>query len=432
MFKKIQDAFRSLWQVKQVRQKIIFTLGILAILRFFSHIPLPGVDIITLKKLFAGNQFLGLLNIFSGGTLSNFSVIALGLAPYINASIVFQLFSFVFPYFEQLSKEGEAGREKIERYTKLATIPLSVFQALGIYALLKNQNIVGVLSPLDMINFVVTLMAGTFLLVWFGSLISEYGIGNGISLLIFAGIISQMPQGIAQAFSVSHSATAIFNLLLFSALSLLVIMGVIAVTEANRRVPVQYAKRVRGRKMYGGGSTYLPFKLNQAGVIPIIFAVSLVLLPSMIGRFLGQSGSGTVAHLASSLADLFTPGTFIYALAYFSLVVVFTFFYTMIIFDPKKIAEEIKKFGGFVPGIRPGKPTAAFLSYVSLRITLPGAIFLGAIAVLPTVIQGFTGVKSLAIGGTGVLIVVSVILETVKSVENMIQMRGYDKFLDKF
>jgi len=432
MFKKIQDALRPIWQVKQVRQKIIFTLGILTAMRFFSHIPLPGVNIAILKKLFAGNQFLGLLNIFSGGTLSNFSVVALGLAPYINASIVFQLLSFVFPYFEQLSKEGEAGREKIERYTKLATIPLSVFQALGIYALLKNQGIINVLSPLDMVSFVVTLMAGTFLLVWFGSLVSEYGIGNGISLLIFAGIVSQMPQGIAQAFSVSYSAAAIFNLLLFLALSLLVVMGVIAVTEASRRVSVQYAKRVRGRKMYGGGSTYLPFKLNQAGVIPIIFAVSLVLLPSMVGRFLGQSGNETVARLALSLATLFTPGTVVYALVYFLLVVVFTFFYTMIIFDPKKIAEEIKKFGGFVPGIRPGKPTAAFLNYVSLRITLPGAIFLGTVAVLPTVVQGFTGIKSLAIGGTGVLIVVSVILETVKSVENMIQMRGYDKFLDKF
>ncbi len=419
--------------MREVRNKLLFTLAVLVILRFFAHIPLPGVDVSVLQKIFASSQFLGLLNIFSGGTMSNFSVIALGLGPYINASIVFQLLSFVFPYFEQLSKQGEAGREKMERYTKLAAIPLAAFQSLGMYALLKNQGVIGSLPIFSLVTFVITLTGGTFLLVWLGSLVSEFGVGNGISLLIFAGIVSQMPQGIVQALAVAgQGGGSVFNLGLFLILSLMVVMGVVAVTEAKRQITVQYAKRVRGRKMYGGGSTYIPFKLNQAGVIPIIFAVSLVLLPSMIGQFLGNSNNPMLANFANTLASNFAPNTVLYNLTYFLMVVVFTFFYTTIVFDPQKIAEELKKFGGFIPGIRPGRPTQKYLNFVSLRITLPGALFLGAVAVLPTIAQGFTGINSVSIGGTGVLIVVSVILETVRSVENMVQMRGYDKFLDKF
>ncbi len=429
MLEKILQSIKPLWQAKQVRNKILFTLFILAVLRFLAHIPVPGVNTGVLEQIFLGNQFLGLLDIFSGGSLSNFSIIALGLGPYINASIVFQLLAFVFPYFEQLSKEGEAGREKIEFYTKIATLPLAIFQGLGIYALLRNQNIITNLNPLSLITFIITLTGGAFLLVWLGSLVSDYGVGNGISLLIFAGIISQMPQGFAQAMMVGQGG---LNLILFLALSLLVVMAVVSVTEAARRIPVQYAKRVRGRKMYGGGSTYLPFKLNQAGVIPIIFAVSLVLLPSMLGQFLSGVDNEKISSLAAGLANLFTPNSAVYNLTYFLMVVLFTFFYTMIVFNPEKIAEEIKKSGGFIPGIRPGKPTADYLQQVSLRVTLPGALFLGLVAVLPTIAQGLTGIGSLAIGGTGVLIVVSVVLETVRLIENMVQMRGYDKFLEKY
>ncbi|MGI6278403.1 MAG: preprotein translocase subunit SecY [Patescibacteria group bacterium] len=429
MLGKILQSIKPLWQAKQVRNKILFTLFILAVLRFLAHIPVPGVNTGVLEQIFLGNQFLGLLDIFSGGSLSNFSIIALGLGPYINASIVFQLLAFVFPYFEQLSKEGEAGREKIEFYTKIATLPLAIFQGLGIYALLRNQNIITNLNPLSLITFIITLTGGAFLLVWLGSLVSDYGVGNGISLLIFAGIISQMPQGFAQAMMVGQGG---LNLILFLALSLLVVMAVVSVTEAARRIPVQYAKRVRGRKMYGGGSTYLPFKLNQAGVIPIIFAVSLVLLPSMLGQFLSGVDNEKISSLAAGLANLFTPNGAVYNLTYFLMVVLFTFFYTMIVFNPEKIAEEIKKSGGFIPGIRPGKPTADYLQQVSLRVTLPGALFLGLVAVLPTIAQGLTGIGSLAIGGTGVLIVVSVVLETVRLIENMVQMRGYDKFLEKY
>jgi preprotein translocase subunit SecY len=429
VFEKILQSIKPLWQVKQVRNKILFTLFILAILRFLAHIPVPGVNVGVLEQIFLGNQFLGLLDIFSGGSLSNFSIIALGLGPYINASIIFQLLAFVFPYFEQLSKEGEAGREKIEFYTKIATLPLAIFQGLGIYALLRNQNIITGLNPLNLITFVITLTGGAFLLVWLGSLVSDYGVGNGISLLIFAGIISQMPQGFAQAMMAGSGG---LNLILLLALSLLVVMVVVSVTEAARRIPVQYAKRVRGRKMYGGGSTYLPFKLNQAGVIPIIFAVSLVLLPSMLGQFLSGVDNEKISSLATGLANLFAPNSAVYNLTYFLMVVLFTFFYTMVVFNPEKIAEEIKKSGGFIPGIRPGKHTADYLQQVSLRVTLPGALFLGLVAVLPTIAQGLTGIGSLAIGGTGVLIVVSVVLETVRLVENMVQMRGYDKFLEKY
>ncbi len=429
MLEKILQTIKPLWQVKQVRNKILFTLFVLAVLRFLAHIPVPGVNVGVLEQIFLGNQFLGLLDIFSGGSLSSFSIIALGLGPYINASIVFQLLAFVFPYFEQLSKEGEAGREKIEFYTKIATLPLAIFQGLGIYALLRNQNIITSLDPLGLVTFIITLTGGSFLLVWLGSLVSDYGVGNGISLLIFAGIISQMPQGFAQAMMVGQSG---LNLILFLVLSLLVVMAVVSVTEAARRIPVQYAKRVRGRKMYGGGSTYLPFKLNQAGVIPIIFAVSLVLLPSMLGQFLSGVNNEKISSLAIGLANLFTPNGAVYNLTYFLMVVLFTFFYTMIVFNPEKIAEEIKKSGGFIPGIRPGKPTADYLQQVSLRVTLPGALFLGLIAVLPTIAQGLTGIDSLAIGGTGILIVVSVVLETVRLIENMVQMRGYDKFLEKY
>ncbi len=430
MLKKIIQAIRPLWQLKHIRYKLLFTLLILAVLRFLAHIPVPGIDIGILGQIFSGNQFLGLLDIFSGGSLSNFSVIALGLGPYINASIIFQLLAFVFPYFENLSKEGEAGREKMEFYTKLATVPLSVFQGLGIYALLRNQSIISNLEPLSLATFIITLMGGAFLLIWLGSLVSDYGVGNGISLLIFAGIISQMPQGFAQVLAAGQGGG--FNLILFLALSLLTIMGVVSVTEAARKIPVQYARRIRGRKMYGGGSTYLPFKLNQAGVIPIIFAVSLVLLPSMVGQFLSGAANPVISSWSVKLANWFAPNSVFYNLAYFLMVVLFTFFYTMIVFNPEKISEEIRKAGGFIPGLRPGKPTAEYLQRISLRVTLPGALFLGLIAVLPTVIQGLTGISSLAIGGTGVLIVVSVVLETFRLIENMVQMRGYEKFLEKY
>jgi preprotein translocase subunit SecY len=428
---KIAQTLRAIWQIEDLRRKLLFTAGILVVFRLAAHIPVPGVDLVALKKLFSQNQFLGLLDIFSGGTLANFSFMALGLNPYINASIILQLLTLVFPRLEELSKEGESGRQLINQYTRFLTVPLAGLQAIGMYALLKNQQIIGFLSPLSLLAMIVTMTAGTVFLMWLGELISQYGIGNGISLLIFAGIVGRFPVAFGQTAAVA-SGENVFNILVFGAMALAVIASITVVNEAARKIVVQYAKRIRGNKMYGGQTTHLPLRINQAGVIPIIFAVSLVLLPSMLGRFLEQLPNKEVSYLAGVLARLFNPGGGIYNLTYFVLVIGFTYFYTAVIFNPVKISDEIKKYGGFIPGIRPGPPTADYLNYILTRITLAGAIFLGLVAILPSIAQHFTGIATMTIGGTGILIVVSVVLETAKVIENMVQMRGYEKFLDKF
>jgi len=428
---KVTQTLRTIWGIKDIRRKFLFTAGILVVFRLAAHIPVPGVDLVALKKLFTQSQFLGLLDIFSGGTLANFSFMALGLNPYINASIILQLLTMVFPRLEELSKEGEYGRQLINQYTRFLAVPLSSLQALGMYALLKNQGIMGTISPLFLLAMVLTMATGTIFLMWLGELISQYGIGNGISLIIFAGIVARFPVSLGQTAAVT-SAENFFNILAFGTMALLVIASITVVNEASRKISIQYARRIRGGKMYGGQATHLPLRINQAGVIPIIFAVSLVLLPSMMGRFLQQVPNQTVVSLASFFANKFSPGGAVYNLTYFFLVVGFTYFYTAVIFNPVKIADEIKKFGGFIPGIRPGKPTADYLNYILTRITLAGAIFLGLIAILPSIAQRLTGLATMTIGGTGILILVSVVLETTKLVENMIQMRGYEKFLERF
>lgn len=406
-------------------------MSIFFVFRVAAHIPVPGVDVLRLKTLFQQNQFLGLLDMFSGGTLANFSIMASGLNPYINASIIMQLLTLVFPKLEELSKEGEYGREKINQYTRFLTFPLAVLQAIGMYALLRNAQIISPTSPLLLSSMILTMTAGTFLLMWFGELITQYGIGNGISLLIFAGIVGRLPVSFGQTVAVVET-TNIFNFLIFLGLAIFVIASIVFIEEAVRKVRIEYAKRIYGGKMYGGQSTFLPLKINQAGVIPIIFAISLVLLPSMIGRFLEQVPNQLIVNIAHFLVYSFNPNGFIYNLTYFFLVVGFTYFYTAVIFNPQKIAEEIKKSGGFIPGIRPGSPTADFLNYILTRITLAGAVFLGIIAILPNVAQKIFGIGTLSVGGTGILILVSVILETTKLIESMIQMRGYEKFLEKF
>jgi len=378
--------------------------------------------------LFSRNQFLGLLDIFSGGTLANFSVIALGLNPYINASIIFQLLTMVFPRLEELSKEGEYGREKINQYTRILTVPLAALQAVGMYALLKNQGVISSLPILNLIALVATMTAGAIFLMWLGELISEHGISNGISLLIFAGIVGRFPVSIGQTLA-TLEATNIFNVVIFAVMAVVVIGAITVVNEASRQIRVEYAKRIRGGRIYGGQPTYLPLRVNQAGVIPIIFAVSLVLLPSMFGRFLEQVPNPQISALAKFLADSFNPGNIIYNVVYFLLVVGFTYFYTAVIFNPVKIADEIRKYGGFIPGIRPGGPTADYLNWILTRITLAGAIFLGLVAILPSIAQSMTGIATLTIGGTGILIVVSVVLETVKQLEAMMIMRSYEGFL---
>ncbi|MCL4339292.1 preprotein translocase subunit SecY [Patescibacteria group bacterium] len=420
----IINAFKS----KELRQKLIITAFIFLVFRIFAHIPLPGVNLIKLRSLFSQSEFLGLLDIFSGGTLANFSVMAIGLNPYINASIILQLLTMVFPKLEELSKEGEYGQEKINQYTRLLTIPLAAIQAVGMYALLKSQNIIGLLPPLTLISMVVTMTTGTILLMWFGELISEFGVGNGISLLIFAGIVGRLPVVAGQAFTIVNQEMLV-NAVIFIFLALLVVAGIVFINEAVRQVPVHYAKRIRGNRMYGGSTTYLPLRLNQAGVIPIIFAVSIVLIPSLVGKFVALIPNKFLAGIAGGIVAVFNTNGFVYNLVYFLLVIGFTYFYTAVTFNPQKIAGEIQKYGGFIPGIRPGSPTAQYLNYILTRITLAGAIFLGLVAILPALMKQATGIASLTIGGTGILIVVAVVLETVKSIEAQLLMRNYEGFL---
>ncbi len=416
------------WRSAEVRRKILITAGIFVIFRVFAHIPIPGVDTTKLASLFAQNQFLGLLDIFSGGTLVNFSVLALGLNPYINASIILQLLQIVFPKLEELAKEGEYGREKINQYTRFLTVPLAAVQSIGMYALLKNQGIVSAFDPLTLVTVLVTMTTGTLLVMWLGELITEYGIGNGISLLIFGGIVGRLPVTATQTISTISPETAA-TMLLFVGIGLIVIAATVFVNEAVRRITVNYARRIRGNKIYGGNTSYLPLRVNQAGVIPIIFAVSLVLIPSLVGGFLAQVQNPAIASFGRTLTGLFNPNGPFYNVMYFILVIGFTYFYTAITFDPKKIASEVQKHGGFIPGIRPGAPTAAYLNYILTRITLAGALFLGVIAIFPSIARGTTGVTTLLVGGTGILIVVSVVLETVKTLEAQLVMRNYEGFL---
>jgi preprotein translocase subunit SecY len=422
--------FRNSIQTEEVRKKLLFTALIFLVFRIFAHIPVAGVNIASLKTLFSQNQFLGLLDIFSGGTLANFSIMALGLNPYINASIIFQLLTILVPKLEELSKDGEQGRQKINQYTRMLTVPLAILQSFGMYALLRNQNIIGNLSSIELISFIVTMTAGTMLLVWLGELISQKGIGNGISLLIFAGIVGQIPVIAGKSLSTITSEN-FFSTLVFIGMAIVVISAIIFTNEATRRITVFYAKRVRGNKTTGGQATHLPLRLNQAGVIPIIFAVSLVLIPSLVGNYLGSASNLSLRTIATNINTYFNPNGLVYNAVYFLLVVGFTYFYTAIIFNPKKISEDIQKSGGFIPGVRPGTPTANYLNYVLTRITLAGALFLGAIAVFPTVAKLFTGVENLLLGGTSILIVVSVVLESIKAIEANIVSRNYDSFLKR-
>lgn len=416
------------WKTPELRRKILLTAGIFVAFRLFAHIPIPAVDTHKLATLFSQNQFLGLLDIFSGGTLVNFSVMALGLNPYINASIILQLLTIVFPKLEELQKEGEYGREKINQYTRMITVPLATVQSIGMIALLRNQSIITTLTPLTLITMVVTMTAGTILAMWFGEMITEYGIGNGISLLIFAGIVGRLPVALGQA-ATTVTAEGVTNIIVFAVLAILVIAATVFVNEAVRRITVHYARRIRGNKVYGGNTSYLPLRVNQAGVIPIIFAVSLVLVPNLVGGFLQQTKNPSLAGLGRFLAGVFNPNAASYNIIYFLLVIGFTYFYTAITFNPKKIADEIQKYGGFIPGIRPGAATASYLNYILTRITLADALFLGIIAIMPAIARQITGLTTLLIGGTGVLIVVSVVLETVKALEAQLVMRNYEGFL---
>lgn len=415
---------------KEIRNKLLFIFGMLVAYRFAAVIPLPGVDVARLQRFFDENQFLGLLNVFSGGGLDNVSIVLLGVAPYITASIIMQLMTTVIPRVEQLYKEeGEIGRQKFNMITRWLTIPLAVLQTFSMIALLKSQGVLGEVTAFDTTAMVVIATAGTILLMWFGELITEKGLGNGVSIMIFAGIMAGIPGILFQFFdTLGQNPDDFFNTLVFGIVALLMVAGVVFVNEAQRIIPISYAKRIRGGVAAAGTSTHLPLRVNQAGVIPIIFSVSLVVLPTVISGYLMQSaGNPMVAQVASNVYYLFQNMWF-YGAFYFSLVVLFTYFYTAVIFDPTKIAENLQKQGGYVPGIRPGTPTVEYLSGVLGHVTLVGAVFLGTVAVLPIAVQGLTGVQSLTIGGISILIVVSVVLEMVKHIQSQLAMRSYEGF----
>ncbi|MBI2050027.1 MAG: preprotein translocase subunit SecY [Candidatus Staskawiczbacteria bacterium] len=422
------DKILFLFKNKELRNKFLFILFLFVIFRIAANIPIPGVGIEELRKFFAQNQVFGLLNLFSGGALSNFSIVLLGLGPYITATIILQLLTMIFPALEKLYKEeGEAGRQKFNQYARLATIPLAGFEGYGILTLFQRQGVIASLEPFLLISSVLTIMAGAMFLMWLGEIISEQGMGNGISLLIFAGIVASLPSNIFQVF-VTWDPAKLPSYILFFVLSLVIIAGVVLITEARRNIPVSYAKRVRGMKMYGGVSTYLPLNVNPAGVIPIIFALSILLFPGMIAGFLGSS-PGFIGTAANAVGSFFN-NVWINGALYFLLVILFTYFYTAVTFDPKTISENLQKMGGFVPGVRPGKSTADFLHYILNRVLFTGAVFLGLIAVLPSVVAGLTGVTGFAflIGGTSLLIVVSVVLDTLRQISAQLQMREYGNF----
>ena len=410
-----------------MRNSILFVMGMLVIFRVIAHIPIPGVAAAGLKQVFSSNQILGLLNIFSGGTMENFSVAMLGIAPYITASIIFQLLAMVVPYLEELSKEGEYGRQKINQWTRLLTIPLAFFQSFAMISLLKRSvpDLFSDFGAWEMITAMVTITAGTIFLMWLGELISEKHVGNGISLLIFAGIISGLPTAVGSILY-TYDQSQIINMLIFAVIAIVTIIGVVVITEGQRNIPVSYARRIRGNKMYGGVDTHLPLRVNQAGVIPIIFAISIILLPSMVAQMLVGVKTAWLAAAAQWIIQLFENQLF-YGIIYFVLVVVFTYFYTAIIFHPDQIAENLQKQGGFVPGIRPGRPTAEYLQKVVTRIVFTGALFLGVIAVLPLITAQITDTQNLVVGGTSLLIVVSVVIETVNQINGQLSMRDYEE-----
>jgi len=416
----------DIWSNRALRRKFLFTLFILFVFRLFAFVTIPTIDLTKLQELFSGNQFLVLLDIFSGGTLVNFSIMAVGLNPYINASIAIQLFSVIYPPLEALSKEGEFGRFKLNQYTRFVTLPIAFLQSIGMYFFLHNQQIIGALSFVELLVFALSLTAGTFILMWLGELISEFGVGNGVSFIILAGIVGRLPVMFGQSINLLNQETVIPSLILIG-ISLAVIYAVVVLNEAKRKIPVYYAKRVRGGKMYGGATNYLPIKLSQAGVIPIIFAVSFVLFPQLIGNFMSSSNNPSVAGIGQFLVTVFNANGAVYNIIYFLLVVIFTFFYSSIIFNPQKITDEIQKYGGFIPGIRPGKNTRDYLQATLYRLTFIGAIFLGIIAVLPNILSGLTGARLIFFGGTSILIVVSVILETYKVVQAQLTTANYDK-----
>jgi preprotein translocase subunit SecY len=439
VFEALINAFRA----PDIRRRILFVLGMLVVYRALAVVPVPAVDQAAVRDLIQSQTFLQLLDLFSGGGLSSFSIVAMGVNPYINASIIMQLMTGVVPRLQALSREGEYGRTKINQYTRYLTVPLALLQAYGYLAILASQtgaNGLPILSDFDILSVatigqMVTLAAGTVLAMWIGELITERGIGNGISFIIFAGIVARVPQGVATFLSNPDIAGGVA----FVILAIVVVAVIVYIQEGQRRIPIQYASRVRGRRMYQGGATFLPLRVNQAGVIPIIFAVSILLFPTQIASYFATPGGTTdpsqitlVNQIADAIVGFLSPNGIPYIVGYFLLTMGFTYFYTAFTFKPDETADQLRKNGGFIPGIRPGAPTRDYLAKVVFRLSLAGAIFLALIAVSPIVLSAiFQGgvVGGFALGGTALLIVVSVVVETMKQIEAQLMMRNYEGFI---
>ncbi len=422
--KEFFNKFALVFQDTVLRKRIFFTLFALVLFRFLAAVPISGIDQGKLAQFFSNNQFLGLLNVFSGGGLSQLSIVMLGVGPYITGSIIMQLLTIMSPKLKQMYQEdGEAGRRKFAQYGRLITIPLALLQAFSFIKILETQQIIGALSPLQLATNLIVITAGSVLLMWIGELVSEYGIGNGVSLIIFAGIVAALPTSIGQLlFSFNVAQLPIY--LVLAVVSLIVIILVVIITEAERPIPIVQAKQVRGNKVYGGGSSYLPLRINQAGVIPIIFALSILLFPRMILQFL-QGVANTTVQSVSSTALSILDNSWFYGIAYFFLVFIFTYFYTAVTFDPDQISTNLQKNGSFIPGVRPGKSTSDHISRILTRLTLVGALFLGVIAILPLIVAQTTGITAISVGGTSLLIVVSVVIDLIKKVDAQVSIREY-------
>ena len=427
------DILKRAYRIKDLRNRIFFTLIAVTIYRLFAHIPLSGVDRTQLQDLFNNNQILGLLDIFSGGAISNFSIGFMGVGPYITASIIMQLLAYVIPTLEALRKEGEQGQQTISQYTRLLTVPLGIVQAFGLIKILQGQNVIDNLSPQQLTIILIITCAATILIMWLGELISEQGIGNGMSIIITTGILAGIPNQIGKTYSIIAGGgiidnTKLFGVISFLIIALLTVAFIVAVNNSIRRISISYARRAIGRSSMQRIETYLPIKMNAAGVIPIIFALSIIIFPGVIAGFLQNAKSEWLSNAAEKISAILNPQGVAYGVLYFVLVIFFTYFYTAIVFKPNEIAENLQKQSGFIPGIRPGKETENFLQYIITRITLPGAIFLGIIAILPFIIQSITHISTLVIGGTGILIIVSVVMETASQIKAFIITREYDYF----
>ena len=417
------DSLSNIFKITELRNKILYTLMMFAIFRAGIHIPVPGVDASVIESLFTSGNLFGLLDLFAGGALSKFSIFAMSITPYINASIIMQLLQSVVPQFEAWSKDGEDGRKKIAKVTRYGTVVLGFVQAAGMAFALRANNALVNNDFLSVFVVAIILTAGTCLLMWIGEQITAYGIGNGISLIIFAGIVARLPDGLETIYQYIQNGTInMFQAFLFAVIALAMIAVVVAVTQGQRRIPIQYAKRVVGRKMYGGHSTFLPLKVNQAGVIPIIFASSVLMFPVTIAQFIDND----IVH---KIADLFTWGTPLQTALYAILIFIFTYFYTAISINITDMADNMKKYGGFIPGIRAGKPTADYVDNVMTKITLAGAVFLAIVAIIPNFLGTITGVQGVYFGGTALLIVVGVALDTMQQIESLMVTRHYKGFV---